>query len=61
MHTPQYWRERAEAARAELTDMTDPEARRAMEQVVTNCEELAAMMENLITKGIVSGHDAKRP
>ncbi len=40
-----HWRARAEEARAQLAEMTDPEAGKAMQLVVENYEKLAAITE----------------
>ena len=53
LHTPEYWRERAEEARAEMESMRDPDARKTMLAVVKHCEEVAALMEKLAAKGIL--------
>ncbi len=57
MRTPKYWRERAEEARVAMEGMTDHEARNTMALIVKHCEELAVLMEGLISKGIVQADD----
>jgi hypothetical protein len=44
-NTPQYWRERAEAARAMANHLTNPVARQHMMNCVAGYERLARMAE----------------
>ena len=48
--TPQYWRERAEEARALAQQMTDPEAQRAMLSVAQSYEKIALRAEAALKK-----------
>ena len=45
LRDPEYWRERAETARAQAAAMSDPVAKRAMIEIAANYEKLAQRAE----------------
>jgi hypothetical protein len=45
--SPEYWRERAEEARAQASQMRDPSARRTLLEIAENYEQLAAQAESI--------------
>jgi hypothetical protein len=53
LHTAKYWRDRAAEARAEMKRMSDADARKMMQAVVDQCEELAATIERLAATGVL--------
>lgn len=53
MRSAEYWRERAEEARVEMENMSDPDARKMMLSVVKHCEELADLMDRLAARGVL--------
>jgi hypothetical protein len=49
-----YWRERAEGARTQATQMRDPSARRTMLDIAENYEQLAEQAEAIRKSGLAT-------
>jgi hypothetical protein len=54
---PEYWRERADEARAHAEQMRDPTAKRTLMEIAQNYEQLAEQAERLRLAGFPSHGD----
>lgn len=52
--SPDYWRERAEEARAQASEMRDPGSRRTMLEIAENYEQLAEQAESIRKSGVAT-------